>query len=205
MTQHLSAPRVRPRRGRLVILSGPSGVGKGSLLKALIDRQPGIARSVSATTRAPRPGEMDGIDYHFLSRDRFVADISADRFIEYAEYNRNYYGTPLEPVEQLRDQGFDVVLEIEVQGAQIVRTILPDVVMIFILPPSLQALERRLRKRGTDLDPRIAERLNIAEAEISCMPLYDYAVVNDDFDLALTQLEAILIAERCRVLTENER
>src|SRR5258708_2216733 len=98
------------RRGRLYVLSGPSGVGKGTLLKALLDCLPGIARSIGATTGSPRPGEVDGGDYHFLSREHFVADITADRFVEYAEYNRNYYGTPCEPVEQLREQGFDVVL-----------------------------------------------------------------------------------------------
>ncbi len=200
---NLPAP-VNPRRGSLFVLSGPSGVGKGSLLKCLIDQVPGVIRSVSATTRQPRPGEADGEDYHFLSREQFVADITSNRFIEYAEYNRCYYGTPLEPIERMRDQGLDVVLEIEVQGAQIVSTLIPDVVMIFIQPPSPKALEERLRKRGTDSEARIAERLKIAAAELSCLPLYDFAIVNDDFDQALDQLKAIVVAERCRIPNESQ-
>ena len=200
--QSAPAPQFELRRGRLYVLSGPSGVGKGSLLKALVNHLSGIVRSISATTRSPRPGELDGVDYHFLSREQFVADITANRFIEYAEYNRNYYGTPCEPVERLREQGLDAVLEIEVQGAQIVRTLIPDVVSIFVQPPSLEALEDRLRKRGADSDARIAERLKIAAAELSCLPLYDYAIVNDDFDQTLDQFRAIIIAERCRVRNE---
>ena len=196
------ATTVEPARGRLFVLSGPSGVGKGSLLKALITCLPGVVRSISATTRAPRPGESDGVDYHFLSRDRFVADIAENRFFEYAEYNRNYYGTPCQPVEALRAQGVDVVLEIEVQGAQIVRTVTTDVVLIFVQPPSLDALKQRLLKRGTDSDARIAERIKIAEAELSCLPLYDYSIVNDDFDRALDRLRSIVIAERCRISRE---
>lgn len=194
--QHTASPL---DRGRLFVLSGPSGVGKGSLLKALISYLPGVERSVSATTRAPRPGEQEGIDYHFLSREQFVEEIAENCFFEYAEYNRNYYGTPCKPVEALRARGFDVVLEIEVQGAQIVRSRTPDAVLIFVQPPSLAALEDRLRKRGTDSEERIAERLRIAEAELSCLPLYDYSVINDDFNQALDQLRAIVIAERCRI------
>ena len=153
----LSAPVtcVQARRGRLFVLSGPSGVGKGSLLKALLECEPGIVRSISATTRSPRPGEVDGVDYHFLRASSSSTDITAGRFIEYAEYNRNYYGTPLEPVERLRESGSDVVLEIEVQGAQIVSTLIPDVVLIFVQPPSMEALEQppaetRLRLRAAD-------------------------------------------------------
>ena len=186
-------------RGRLFVLSGPSGVGKDSLLHALMAYLPGVTKSVSATTRAARPAEVDGVDYHFLTREKFVADVAENRFFEYAEYNRNYYGTPIEPVERQLALGFDVVLEIEVQGAQIVRTLTPSVTLIFVQPPSLEALEARLRKRGTDTDARIIERLRIAESEMSCLPLYDYAVVNDDFDTALDQLRAIVLAERCRI------
>jgi guanylate kinase len=189
----------RNGRGRLFVLSGPSGVGKGSLLNALLTYLPGVVKSISSTTRPPRPGEVEGVDYHFLSRDSFVADVAENRFFEYAEYNGNYYGTPYEPVERQRALGLDVFLEIEVQGAQIVRTLTPDAILIFVLPPSLAALGKRLRKRRTDSDARIAERLRIAESELSCLPLYDYAVVNDDFDTALDELRAIVIAERRRV------
>jgi guanylate kinase len=199
MTENDVKPVSRNGGGRLFVLSGPSGVGKGSLLGALLAYLPGVRKSVSATTRAARPAEVDGVDYHFLSRDRFVADIAKDRFFEYAEYNGNYYGTPCEPVEQLRALGLDVFLEIEVQGARIVRTLTPDAILIFVQPPSLAALEERLRMRGTDSDARIAERLRIAESEISCLPLYDYAIVNDDFDTALNELRAIVIAERRRL------
>ena len=194
-----SPQRSVPRRGHLFVLSGPSGVGKGSLLNALFDRVPGIVRSVSATTRAPRPGEVDGADYHFMTRERFVADAAEDLFFEYAEYNRHYYGTPCGPVEQLRAEGIDVVLEIEVQGAQIVRSRTPDAILIFVEPPSMSALESRLRKRGADSDERIAERLHIAEGELSCQPLYDYSVVNDQFEKAVDCLRAIVLAERCRI------
>lgn len=191
---------VNRRDGCLLVLSGPSGVGKGTLVNALLNCLHGVAKSVSATTRAPRPGEQDGVDYHFLSRDRFVADIAQNRFFEYAEYNRNYYGTPCEPIERQRRAGIDVLLEIEVKGAQIVRSLAPDAVLIFVSPPSMAVLEERLRRRGTDSDQRIAERIAIAEAEISCLPIYDYVIVNDEFDTALDQLRAIVVAERCRVM-----
>ena len=190
-------------RGRLYVLSGPSGVGKGSLLKALLSYLPGVVRSVSATTRAPRPGEIDGVDYHFLTREEFEANIAAERFFEYAEYNRNYYGTPRDPVERLLGQGLDVILEIEVQGAQIVRSQAPSAIMIFIQPPSLKALEDRLRHRDTESDARIADRLRIAASELARVPLYDYTVVNDNFDVALDQFRSILIAERCRIQAES--
>lgn len=203
-TGHTTADSLRASRaaatyGRLFVLSGPSGVGKGSLRKALISVLPDIVRSVSATTRPPRPTEIDGVDYHFLTRDRFDADIAENRFYEYAEYDRNYYGTPCEPVESLRAQGIDVMLEIEVQGAKIIRALAQDAILIFVTPPSLEALEERLRTRGTDSEARIAERLRIATMELECLPLYDYRVVNDDFEQALDQLRAIVIAERCRV------
>jgi guanylate kinase len=192
-------PVQRYARGRLFVLSGPSGVGKGSLLHALLTYLPGVVKSVSATTRTARPGEVDGVDYHFLSRDRFIADIAENRFFEYAEYNGNHYGSPREPVDTLRALGLDVFLEIEVQGAEIVRALTPDAILIFVQPPSLAALEERLRKRGTDSNARIAERLRIAELELSRLRLYDYAIVNDDFDTALDALRGIVIAERCRL------
>lgn len=181
------------------MLSGPSGVGKGSLLTALLGQVPGVARSISATTRAARPGETDGVDYHFLPRERFLADAADGRFYEYAEYNHNYYGTPYAQVDAMLDKGVDVILEIEVQGAKIVRGLMPDAILIFVQPPSLESLEDRLRKRGTDSEARIAERIQLAAAELSCLPLYDYSIVNDDFDQALDQLRCIVIAERCRI------
>ncbi len=193
-----------PRSGTLIVLSGPSGVGKGSLLQALTTSLPGVVRSVSATTRSARTGEIDGFDYHFLSPERFSNDIAHDRFFEFAEYNGNYYGTPCGQVDEMRAGGLDVVLEIEVRGARIVRARAPEAVLIFVLPPSIAELEQRLRNRGTDSEARIAERLQIANDELSCLVLYDYAIVNDDFNRALDMLRAIVLAERCRVRHKPE-
>jgi guanylate kinase len=187
---------IPPRTGRLFVLSGPSGVGKDALLNELFRCLPGIERSVSATTRPPRDGETDGIDYHFLTRERFEQDIAADRFLEYAQYNNQYYGTPQQRVIARMDAGVDVILKIEVQGAQNVRRLMPGAVLIFLLPPSREELERRLRGRKTEDDAKIAARLSIALDEMALADQYDYQVVNDDFETALETLRCIMIAER---------
>jgi guanylate kinase len=181
------------------VLSGPSGVGKDALLDQLFAELPGIVRSVSATTRSPRENERDGVDYHFLTRERFEAEIAADRFLEYAEYNSQYYGTPQECVAAQLAQGVDVVLKIEVQGAQTIRRLMPDAVLIFIQPPSLEVLEQRLRGRKTDDEEKIAARLRIARDEMALASQYDYAVVNDRLDVAVAALRCVVIAERHRV------
>lgn len=186
------------RRGRLFVVSGPSGVGKDSLLSRIYKSLPGIMQSVSATTRAPRPGETDGVDYHFLAFDEFETQLAQGYFLEYARYGPDFYGTPRQKVEALRAQGTDVVLKIEVQGAEQIKGHVPDAIMIFITPPSLEVLGQRLRARGTDTETRILERLAVAQYEMGHLFRYNYSITNDDFDTALEVLCAIITAERKR-------
>jgi guanylate kinase len=178
-------------RGGLYVVSAPSGAGKTSLLKALIARRPNLAVSVSYTTRPPRPGELDGRDYHFIDPVRFAEMRAQERFLESAEVFGNGYGTGADDVERLRRQGRDVVLEIDWQGARAVRERVPEAVTVFILPPSRATLRARLTGRGTDSEQAIARRLAAAAAEIEHWPEYDYIVVNDDFGRALGELEAV--------------
>ena len=186
-------------QGRLFVLSGPSGVGKDSVLEALFQRMTGVARSVSATTRAPRTGEIDGKDYHFITRTQFEADIEKGMFLEYAEYAGNLYGTPLRGVQEQRAAGNDIILKIEVQGANAVRKIASDAILIFVEPPSLSVLEGRLRSRATDDEALIQSRLERARTELECVRWYDYRLVNDDLISAADTLRAIIVAERSRV------
>jgi len=181
------------------VVSGPSGVGKGTLLTRLFAAEPRAVRSISATTRAPRTGERDGIDYHFLTREQFAAEIEQGWFLEHAVYGNNLYGTPAQRVQEQRACGRDVFLEIEVQGAQIVRRLVPDAVLIYIQPPSLQELERRLRYRGTETEEVIQLRLTTAFTEQEQIPLYDYLITNDDLNAAYDALRSIVIAERHRL------
>ncbi len=186
-------------QGRLFVLSGPSGVGKDSVLEALFQRMTGVTRSVSATTRLPRSGEINGKDYHFLTRAQFEADITAGLFLEYAEYAGNLYGTPLRGVQEQRAAGNDVILKIEVQGATAVRKIAPDAILVFVEPPSLSVLETRLRSRATDDEALIQARLERARTELECVRWYDYRLVNDDLISAADTLRAIIVAERSKV------
>jgi len=197
----MTVPNVNPSAvgGLLFIVSGPSGVGKDALLARLFAQLPGVVRSVSATTREARSGETDGIDYHFVSRAQFEADIAAEQFYEYAAYGVNLYGTPLAPVARQRAQGLDVILKIEVQGARTVRALASDAVLIFIAPPSMAELERRLRGRGTDDENHVIERLRIAQQELDCIGDYDYCIVNDDFEQAYDALYSVIVAERHRI------
>lgn len=182
--------------GLLLILSGPSGTGKGTVVKSLVSSDPGIRLSVSATTRAPRQGETDGTEYHFLSRDRFQSMVRQGKMLENAEYCGNCYGTPAEPISAWTSQGLDVVLEIEVQGGAQVKKKRPDAVAIFILPPSFEELEHRLRQRGTETDEVIQGRLQAARDELLQAKNYDYYVVNDTVDSAAEQIRAIISAEK---------
>ncbi len=166
-------------RGRLVVVSGPSGVGKGTVLKYVLGRDD-FVYSVSATTRSPREGEVDGKDYFYITKEKFEEMIAANEFIEYASYNGNYYGTPKPFVEKMLSEGKNVVLEIEVQGAMLVKKAAPDATFVFIAPESRQVLEARLRGRGTETEDVIAGRLAIAEKEIRACLMYDYIVVNRD-------------------------
>jgi len=185
-------------RGTLFIVSAPSGAGKSSLIKALLEAHPhdNMQVSVSHTTRTMRPGEQDGIHYHFVSRERFRELIGADAFFEYAEVFGNYYGTSRQAIENQLERGIDVFLDIDWQGARQVKRRLPDARGIFILPPSREELARRLRRRGQDSDEVIAARMAAATAEMSHYDEYDYLIVNGDFQTALTELQHIVNGER---------
>ncbi|HGL3639835.1 TPA: guanylate kinase [Enterococcus faecalis] len=187
-------------RGLLIVLSGPSGVGKGAVRKAIFDSEENdFQYSISMTTRKQREGEVDGVDYYFRSREEFEAMIEAGEMLEYAEYVGNYYGTPLTYVNQTLDEGKDVFLEIEVQGAKQVKDKVPDGVFIFLTPPDLAELKSRIIGRGTDEMSVIEERMAVAREEIEMMALYDYAVVNDEVPLAVQRIKDIIASEHFRV------
>jgi guanylate kinase len=173
-------------------LTGPSGVGKGTLLKALLARHPELYLSVSATTRSPREGEVEGVNYYFYTRDRFEAEIAAGSLLEWAEFAGNYYGTPIAPVRERLDLDRSVILEIELAGARQVANIFPNALRIFILPPDLQTLEARIRDRGTDTPEAIVRRLEQAEVEIAARDEFDYQIVNDDLQTALEELDGLV-------------
>lgn len=181
--------------GKLIVVTGPSGVGKGTLLRTLLQRHPELYFSISATTRQPRPGEIDGQHYYFVSRDKFEQMVAADELLEWTEYAGNYYGTPRLQVQQQVQQGRLVILEIEVVGARKINQTFPTALRIFILPPSLAELERRIRERGQDSEEAIARRLTRAEAEIAAADEFDVQMVNDDLETALVRLESIIFAQ----------
>jgi len=177
---------------RVFVITGPSGVGKGTLIRGLMERLERLELSVSATTRAPRPGERDGVDYHFLTREEFDRRVAAGEFVEHADYAGRSYGTLRSELDDRLDAGKPVVLEIEVQGARQVRAAVPDAVQVFIAPPSLDALRTRLVGRGTDDAGEVERRLRVAEVELTAQPEFGHVVVNDRLDEALAQLSAIL-------------
>ena len=186
-------------RGLLVVISGPSGVGKGTVRKALFNMpKHNLTYSVSMTTRTMRPGEVEGRDYYYVSREEFEQKIKEDKFLEYAEFVGNYYGTPLDKVNEQLDLGNEVVLEIEVDGAQQVKQKVPDCVMIFIVPPGKQALYDRLRRRGTESEDVILQRIEKANREFEKAYLYDYIVVNDEVNNAADRIMAIIRAEHAK-------
>lgn len=189
------------QRGLLIVLSGPSGVGKATVRKALFDNpEHKFTYSVSMTTRKPRVGEVDGEDYIFVSEEEFLKRIREGKFLEYAKFVGNYYGTPLEQVEQMIDDGDEVVLEIEVEGAMQVKAKMPDAVLVFIAPPTYGALKTRLERRGTESREIIEERVAKAHRELTLAAGYDYIVINDDVENAADRIRAIIRAEhaRCR-------
>ncbi len=177
---------------RLTVITGPSGVGKGTLVRGLLERHPDLWLSVSATTRAPRPGELEGHSYYFLSRAAFEARIAAGGFLEWAAFADNLYGTPRAPVEEHLAAGRPVLLEIELEGARQVRRSFPQAFQLFIKPPSLGELERRIRGRGTDSEASIARRLERAREELACENEFDAVLVNGDLQLALAELERLI-------------
>lgn len=184
--------------GKLYVFTGPSGTGKGTILNKVLKQDTKLFLSVSATTRAPRQGEIHGKHYYFLDKQTFEDKIKQGEFLEYAQYVGNYYGTLEEPVNEQLKSGNDVVLEIEVQGAMQIHEKRPDAVMIFVAPPSIEELERRLVGRGTENDEKIAARMKTAEQELKQADKFDYIIVNDDLECAIADLLAILRAERCR-------
>jgi guanylate kinase len=179
-------------KAKVFVITGPSGVGKGTLIRGLLERRPGLQLSVSATTRAPRPGERDGVDYHFMTPEEFDAHVVAGDFVEYATYSGNRYGTLRSELERRLAKGEGVVLEIEVQGARQVRQAMPDAVAVFIAPPSREALRARLVGRGTDSSEQVDERLRTAERELEAQPEFAHVVVNDRLEDATDELASIV-------------
>ena len=185
-------------RGLLVVISGPSGVGKDTIIKRLLELDPNLTYSVSCTTRAPRPGEVDGVHYRFVTRKKFEELVKKDHFLEHATYNGHLYGTPARPVAEARAAGHDILLKIEVQGAQQVRKRVSDGIFIFIAPPNEKELARRQELRGGESDRDMTERLRIAEKEMAYARDYDQVVVNDDLDRAIAELLEIIRQARER-------
>ena len=193
------------RNGLLLVVSGPAGVGKGTLDKALMERNNRIKMSVSATTRAPRPGEVEGVHSFFKTEEEFKAMVDRGEFLEYMHvFGSNYYGTPRSFVEQHLANGYDVILEIDVQGAMKVKQAFPDAVLIFITAPSMSEIKSRLIGRGTESMEQVEKRFATAFEEVKMIPRYDYVIVNDVVDKAVHHMEAILEAERCRVSRSSD-
>lgn len=186
------------QKGTLIVLSGFSGVGKNTVITQILAQRPDIHFSVSFTTRAPREGEVNGVNYNFVTREDFVARIQRGEFLEYAEYNGNFYGTSMAVIRDKLDQGIDVLLEIEVKGAATVLAKMPEAVSVFLVPPSFDELSRRLHARGTDSEETIQKRLAIARVEAKEVKYYDYIIVNDTVENAVGEFFAILTAEGCR-------
>ena len=186
------------RRGMLIVLSGPSGSGKGTIIKSLLQQREDTVLSISVTTRAPRPGEEDGVHYFFRTREDFEELIRRNALLEFAEYNGNYYGTPEEAITGWLNQGKNVLLEIEVQGAEKVMDFRSDLVSIFITIPSMAELERRLRDRGTETEDKIRGRMEVARRELTRAFRYDYVVLNDEVERAVKRINTIIDAEQMR-------
>ena len=186
-------------KGLLIVVSGPSGAGKGTICKALLEKHDDLFISVSATTRQPRAGEVDGVNYHFITKEDFIKRVEQKDFLEYAEVYGNYYGTPKSKVEEMLNSGKNVILEIDIQGALKVKENFKEGVFIFILPPSMEELKQRIIKRGSETPESLMRRFKSAYKEINYISKYNYAVVNDIVDVAVSKIEGIITAEKCRV------
>ena len=192
------------RKGTSLVLSGPSGSGKGTLVKEYTDKYSDVFVSVSATTRNPREGERYGVNYFFLTVEEFKQKIGENGFLEYAQFCENYYGTPRESVEKKLNEGLDVILEIDVQGAFQVKENCPDAVLVFTMPPSYEILKQRLIGRGTESMEVIQKRLNAAVDEFRQAEKYDYIIINDKIETAAEELRAIFVSEKCRMKNNQE-
>ena len=186
-------------QGNLIVISAPSGAGKGSVISGLLKEYDNAWLSVSMTSRQIRDNDIPGVTYYFVSKEEFEQRIEDGIFLEYATYNENYYGTPRDKIREKLNEGKDVILEIEIQGALKVKELVPDAIFIFILPPSMKELKRRLVNRGTDSMDKILDRFQTAYKEINEVTKYNYVVINDDLEKAIEKVKAILLSERCRV------
>lgn len=195
---------LKKEKGQLIILSGPSGVGKSTVIAELLGQRPDIYFSVSYTTRKPRVGEQNGVNYNFVDRAEFERMIADDELLEYAEYVDNYYGTSMKAIQDRLDAGIDVLLDIEVQGAAKVKSRCPEALFIFIIPPSFEELSRRLHNRNTDSEEVITGRLAKARTEFKEIPNYDYLVINDKVSNAVNEIESILTAAECKVACRSK-
>jgi len=185
-------------KGKLFVISGPSGAGKSTVITRLLKQLSNVYFSISATTREPRRGERDGVDYHFIGKEEFEQLIENDQLLEYAEFVGNYYGTPAIPVDEKLNAGYDVILDIETKGAEQVMSKRPDAISIFIFPGSFEILEQRLRLRGTDSEEKILGRLAQAKIECQKAEMYDYIIINDRFETACDEVISIITAEKCK-------
>ena len=185
-------------KGKLFVISGPSGSGKSTVIGRLLKELDKAYFSISATTREPREGERDGVDYHFMKKEEFEKLVEADQLLEYAQFVGNYYGTPAAPVDEKLNAGYDVILDIETQGAEQILRKRPDAVSVFIFPPSFAVLEQRLRMRGTDGEDKIIGRLAQARVECKKAEMYNYIIINDRIETACNEVMAIITAEKCR-------
>ncbi len=186
-------------RGSVIVISGPSGSGKGTIINRVLEKNPNTWLSISATSREMRSNDIKDVTYHFFTEEEFLQKIKEGYFLEYNHYVGAYYGTPKDIIFEKIEAGIDVILEVEINGAQNIKKLIPEAIFIFIMPPSLEILEERLRKRGTDSEEKILERFKIAYQEMNEVTKYNYVVVNDDLEEAIAKVNAILLAEKCRV------